>query len=160
MTCDDVRTARVLGGALDDAATAHARACPRCREEAAVADALAQALAAWTVPAPPPGLAARVLCRAAPELARHARRVARPDWRSIARALVAGLSVLPLVLFVDAQLVRGAYALLSLVLPGPLSAYLVGTWVALLAFALAVTYAAVPFVAARQAAVATEERHA
>jgi len=66
--------------------------------------------------------------------------------------------VLPLVVFLDVQLVRGVHALLSLVFPGALSLYLVGTYALLLAFLLAATYAAVPLLAMRPRPVTKEER--
>jgi hypothetical protein len=47
--------------------------------------------------------------------------------------------------------VRAAYDLLTRFLPDALSLYVVANWVGLLAFLFALTYGAIPFLAARQA---------
>jgi hypothetical protein len=152
--CDDVLAALLAGGRLEAERAAHAAACARCREDAALVPALAQALAGEV--APRPGLSARVVAAAAPVLARHAARARR---RRLLAALAAALVPLPLVLALDAALVRGLYALLSAVLPAALSAWVVSSYAALLALLLAVTYGAVPVLAERQARRGPEELH-
>jgi hypothetical protein len=144
--CDDIRAARLLGEPLDSAAAAHVRGCPRCRADEAVVLPLARALAAEPA-APAPGLTGRVLTAAAPLLAAQARRAAR--WR-LARALAAALVPLPAIVLLDLSLVRAAYHALSAVLPHAVSLYVVGNYAAFLALLLALTYGAIPFLAARQ----------
>jgi hypothetical protein len=154
--CDDILAALLFGGASDAAAEAHFAACPRCRAERPQIERVRQALAADAVPAPPPALAARVLGAARPLLARNARRSA---WPLVARALGAALVLLPVILFVDWQIVRAVHALLSSVLPGALSSYLVFNYAATLALLLALTYSAIPLVAERQARLRHQESH-
>ena len=144
--CDDIRTARLLGEALPADAAAHLRSCARCLADEAVVPGLARALAAAPV-VPAPGLAARVLTAAAPLLAANARRATR---RRLVRALAAALVPLPAIVLLDLSLVRAAYGVLSTVLPHALSLYVVGNYVAFLALLLALTYGAIPFLAARQ----------
>jgi hypothetical protein len=96
---------------------------------------------------PPVGLTARVLRAAEPVLARAARRAA---WRALAAAIAIALVPLPAILFLDAALVLGTYALLSSVLPHALSVYLVSSYAAVLVVLLALTYAAIPLLAERQ----------
>jgi hypothetical protein len=120
---------------------------------------LAQALGAYAVPAPPPGLASRVRLATAPALERNARRIERPDWRVLVRALGAALVPLPGILLLDARLLGAAHGLLSAVLPAVVSTYLVATYAAALALLLALTYGAVPLLATRQAWT-MERRHA
>ncbi len=157
--CDDVRVLLAFGRPLETEAAAHLRDCARCRLDEPVARALAAALSADVVGGPPPVLAERVLRAAAVPLARYARRAARPDWGAVARAVGTALLPLPAILYLDALLVRGAYRLLSAVLPGALSAYLVFSYAAVLALLLALTYAAVPLLAEHQGR-GREERHA
>jgi len=148
--CDDVRLALTLGSTLDRTLAAHLAGCDVCRVAAPAARALSAALAADATPLPPPGLSARVLRAAAVPLAAHARRVARPDWWTVGRAVAVALLPLPLVVWFDALLVRGAYRVLTLVLPDALGLYLVGSYAVVLALLLSLTYAAVPLLAARQ----------
>jgi anti-sigma factor RsiW len=155
--CDGVREARLLGRAPDRAAAAHLAACPACRAEAAALERLAAAFAGAAPPSPGPALGAAVLRRAEPLLARHARRAA---WTAVARAVAAALVPLPLVLLLDAWLVSTAHTLLSRVLPAALSLWVVGNYAVLLAFLLAITYIAVPILAARQVRPGFEESHA
>jgi hypothetical protein len=156
--CDEVLVAIALGEALDEAAAAHLRACGHCTGEVALAQSLARGLAAHAAPEPPPGLAARVLRAAAADLARNAQ-AAAADWGRVGRALAAALLPLPLLVLVDVQVVRAAHAVLSAVLPGALSLYLVGTYGTLLALLFGLTYAAVPVLAARQGRPLLEGRH-
>ena len=157
--CDDVLTALLLGQA-DVAALEHVRTCPRCRAEEPAVQALAAQLAADPGPTPPPSLTPRVLTAAGPLLARNARRGAwRATWPAVARALAAALLPLPAILVFDVALVRAIYALLGAVLPHGLSLYLVFNHAAFLVLLLALTYGAVPVLAARQARLLLEEGH-
>jgi hypothetical protein len=144
--CDDIRAARLLGDPLGSAAAAHVRGCARCRADEAVVVPLARALAAEPAAAVP-GLTGRVLTAAAPLLAAQARRAARVR---LARALAAALVPLPAIVLLDLSLVRAAYHALSAVLPHAVSLYVVGNYAAFLALLLALTYGAIPFLAARQ----------
>jgi hypothetical protein len=119
--------------------------------------ALLRSLAADPAVTPSPELTRRVLEAAAPLLARNARRTAA---RRLLRALVVALLPFPLLLALDTYVLQLAYRMLSTVLPGALSLYLVGSYAAALALLLAVTYGAVPIVAARQGGFQTDVRHA
>ena len=148
MTCDDVNELRVLGRPLAGEAAAHVRGCARCREHEPALEAVGTALAAAASPRVPAGLAARVLAAAAPLLAVNAARAAR---RRLVWALAAGLAPLPAILALNVWLVRTGYELLTRFLPDALSLYIVANWVGFLALRLALTYGAIPFLAARQA---------
>jgi hypothetical protein len=155
--CDEILARVLLGEALDAAGAAHVQSCPRCGAEEPVVRALARALEADVAPAPPPGLHARVLGAAAPLLAeaRH------PAWHGLAaRAIAAALLLLPFVVGVDALVVRAVQRVLAEWLPAALETYLVVHLVALLTLALALTYAAVPLLAERQARPGRREAHA
>jgi hypothetical protein len=155
--CDEILAAVLLGRPLDDATAAHARACARCRAEAPVVATVARLLAASDVE-PPADLSARVCAAAAPLLAASAARRTRPAWATVARALGAALLPLPALVLLDVAIVRGAYALLSAVLPGALSFYLVLNYATLLALLLGLTYGAIPVLAERQARLRFGER--
>lgn len=155
--CDDILEALFLGRTLDARARAHVGTCPRCRDEAPALERAARAFAADVPPSPPSALAARVLAAAAPALVLNARRA---TWRAVGRALAAALLPLPVLLALNAVVVRAAHALLSAVLPETLSLYVVTNYALLLAFLLALTYGAVPILAARQVAGRPEESHA
>jgi hypothetical protein len=146
--CEDVDELRLLGRPLAGDAAAHVDACARCREHEPALEALGAALAAPGVPSVPAGLSARVLTAAAPLLAANAARAAR---RRLVAALAAGLAPLPAIVALDFWLVRTAYEVLTRFLPDALSLYVVANWVGLLALLLALTYGAIPFLAARQA---------
>jgi len=156
MGCEDVRTSLMLGLALDDGAARHVTMCTSCRAEAPAVRAVAAALAAHRAPAPSQALRARVLDAAAPLLDRRARAVITPDWGAVARALGAALLPLPLIALAQGYVVNLLYRVLTTLLPGPVGAYLVFNYVALVALLATITYAAIPVVAARQA----EARHA
>jgi hypothetical protein len=155
--CTAVRERLFLGRALDRAATAHLDTCDACRTEADTLHELSAALAGAPPPAPGPALRALVLAAASPLLVRNAHRAA---WRTVARAVAAALVPLPLILLLDVWVVRTAHALLARVLPETLSLWLVGNYAVLLAFLLALTYGAVPILAARQVRPVLEESHA
>jgi len=146
-TCDDLLASLLLGQPLDAAAEVHVRTCERCAAEAPAVGRVADALAAF-VPAPPaPALGAAVLRAARPEL----RAARRARWAAVARALAASLVPLPLIVLLDAAIVRGLRAALAVVLPSGLSTYLAFNYAVLLALLLAITYAAVPLLVERQA---------
>ena len=146
-TCEDVDALRAFGRPLDADADAHVRGCARCRELAPALCEVSAALAAAPAPGAPAGLTARVLAAAEPLLAANAARAAR---RRLVRALAAGLAPLPAILVLDFWLVRAGYDLLTRFLPDALSLYVVANWVGFLALLLALTYGAIPFLAARQ----------
>jgi hypothetical protein len=133
MPCDDVLSAIMLGLPLPPDGASHIEGCARCRAEAA----LAREVAATFTAAAEPLLAAR-------------RRRRRVDWPLVLRAVGAALLPLPLILLVDVALVGVAYQLLASVLPQALTTYLVANLATTLALLLALTYAAVPLLAARQ----------
>ena len=147
ITCDDVDELRAFGRPLAADAEAHVRGCARCREQAPALGAVSASLAASAVRSVPVGLTAQVMAAAAPLLAVNAARAAR--WRLL-RALAAGLAPLPAILALDFWLVRTGYDLLTRFLPDALSLYVVANWVGFLALLLALTYGAIPFLAARQ----------
>jgi len=155
--CEDVREALFLGRELAGASAAHLAACATCREEVGTLRRLAAALAVGTPAPPSPGLETRLLARAAPALAANARRA---TWRAVARAVGTALVPLPVLLALNVWVMYVAYALLRVVLPDALSLYVVANHALLLAFLSALTYGAVPILAARQIRPALEESHA
>jgi hypothetical protein len=146
--CEDVSELRALGRPLGADALAHARTCLRCQADERALAQVAGSLSAAAVPNIDARLNARVLAAAAPLLAANAARAARGR---IVRALAAGLVPLPAILALDFWLVRAGYDLLTRFLPDALSLFVVANWVGLLALLLALTYGAIPFLAARQA---------
>ena len=154
--CDETLTTLLLGRPLDRDAAAHLAACPRCRAERAAVEVLARTLAAAPAPAPPLGLTWRLLAAAEPLLASNARRAA---WPALARALGAALVPLPAIVFVDFHALRAAYAVLSSVLPGGLSLYVVFNQAATLTLLLALSYSAIPILAERQVRLRRRESH-
>jgi hypothetical protein len=154
VSCDDALAAVFLGGPCDEAMRAHLATCPRCREQEPLVGAITQAFAASPTPEPPPGLTARVLRAAGPLLGRRA------AWPALGRAVAAALAPLPLILWIDWLVVRTAERLLSTVLPGVLSTFVVVNYSILLALLLALTYGAVPILAERQARGRRKESHA
>ncbi len=145
--CDDILAALLLGDSPAGEAAAHVRACARCREDDGLVLCLRQGLAADARETPPPGLSASALAAAVPLLARNARQRA---WHRVGRAVAAAVVPLPFIIALDAWVVRTAYHLLSLVLPGAVSIFVAGNYAALLALLLALTYGAVPILAERQ----------
>ena len=145
--CEDVSELRALGRPLGADALAHAESCLRCQAEERSLAAVAGMLAAAPVPSADAGLNARVLAAAAPLLAANAARAARGR---LVRALAAGVAPLPAILALDFWLVRAGYDLLTRFLPDALSLFVVANWVGSLALLLALTYGAIPFLAARQ----------
>jgi len=151
--CDTVAEALLLGRALDAAARAHVDACDACGQACDLLPTVARALADDPAPVPP-ALAARVRHATAPLLARNAR---REVWWSLARAVGVSLLPLPLLVAIDAYLLRTAYVWLSTVLPGALSLYLVLEYTALVALMLTLTYGAIPLLTERQLRLQREE---
>ena len=154
-TCDAVREALFLGRPLDGGGARHLSACGECRDTSAALAALTGTFASDRVE-PPAELAARVHGAATPLLARNARRA---TWRSLARAIGLALVPLPLVLFIDAYLLRIAYGWLSAVLPDTLSLFLVLDYTALLALLLTLAYGAIPLLTERQLRLRREESY-
>jgi hypothetical protein len=148
--CDDILEAVLLGGELDPAAAAHVRECARCGQEAPALQAIAAALRGDVVPDPAAGLRQRTLATASPLLAGRTAASERSYRRHLGRAVAAALLPLPLVLVLDAYVVRGFHAVLSVLLPATVSTYLAFNFAALVMLATALTYAAVPVLADRQ----------
>jgi hypothetical protein len=155
-TCDEALTALLFGRGLDPGVEAHVAACLRCAHEADRVRRAATALAADRVPETSPGFSTRMLRAAEPLLAANARRAA---WTTLARALGAALVPLPMLLFVDASILRWGYGLLAAVLPAPLGLYLVFSYAMTLTVLLALTYGAIPIVADRQLRLRLREAH-
>jgi hypothetical protein len=158
--CDDVLETLFLARDLDPAARAHVAECARCRAEVAALGKVATTLRAAITPEPPPGLRRCTLSAAAPLLAERAAALAHGYRRRLAQAVVAALLPLPAVLVLDAWAVRALHGLLSALLPGPVSAYLAFNFAALVALAIAMTYAAVPVLADRQIRLARRDGYA
>ncbi len=148
--CDEVLEAAFLGQPLDAGRASHVSGCPRCRHALPAIERVSRLLAADSVPAPPPVLGHAVLAAAEPILAAR-RNAATPGYRrGLAYAIAAALLPLPLVLVLDAYVVQVVHAVLSALLPGALSAYLVFNFAALMLLGLALAYGAVPFLVDRQ----------
>jgi hypothetical protein len=154
--CDDILARALLHDTLDATAAAHVRDCAHCNELEPIVRALRRSLAADVGLAPPAALQACVLRAAAPLLAQHARRI---SWSGVLRPVAAALVPLPLVLLVDAYLVRTAHDVLQTLLPSALSTYLVFNYGALLALLLTLTYGAIPLLADRQMRLRHEEMY-
>jgi hypothetical protein len=110
-------------------------------------------LGSLDVPAMPADLSSRVLAAAAPLLAAHMHRTSVRAWL---RPLVVALLPLPLVVVANVAIARALYAVLSMVLPDAVSAYLVVQHALFVLLLLGATYAAVPLLADRQARAALE----
>ena len=146
--CDDVLAARFLDEP-DAAVEAHVASCVRCAGERQRVESVRALLGAATVPAPPPGLSAAVRRAARPLLAANARRASR---LLVARALAVALLVLPVVLLADLRVGSLIYGALTALLPRALGLYVVSSWAVTVTGLLALTYAAIPIFAERQAA--------
>jgi hypothetical protein len=145
--CDEFASRLFLGAPLEPEATAHLAACPRCAGEAPQLEALARRLAADRAPEPPLALGSRILRAAEPLLAAQAERTRR---RALAAALAVALLPLPFLVLLEVHIVRSAYHLLTGILPGPVSLYLVCNWTATLLLLLALTYGAIPILVEQQ----------
>jgi hypothetical protein len=158
--CDLLLAGMLFGGSAASDTAPHLATCARCRADAPAVRDVAAAFAASAAPAPRATLAPRVLRAAAPLLAAHTRRLPAVAWPRLAAAIAVALLPLPLILLVGWQTLSVANDLLSVVLPARLSFYLVATHAAALALLLAVTYGAVPLLAAHQLRLQHEETHA
>ena len=153
MTCNDAMAALALartGGAAAREAEAHASGCTRCAGELGAARRLATLLAADETATPVPAQVERTMATAAPLLARRKVATRARRWR-LARALAAAVLPLPLVLWLDMQLIRGVHGLAERVFPPAVSTYLSSSLGVLLALLLALAYAVVPLAAGRLA---------
>jgi hypothetical protein len=149
--CDQALAALVLdrGTAAGKAAAAHLAGCARCQVERTRAEEVAHALGRHQVPEPAAGSQARILTAAAPLLARRAAEARVLRWR-VVRAFTLALLPLPAILYANLKVLLAAHALLLRWLPASLSMYVVACLGAGVALLLALSYAAVPVLAARR----------
>lgn len=126
----------------------HAGDCDDCRSEPLPLAAIARGLAAYAVPLDVAALSRRVTAALRPELARLA---SAWFWQRLARATVAALLPLPLILLLDVFALRFVYDWASTILPAALATYLVVSYAAAQLLLFAATYAAIPLVLARDA---------
>lgn len=160
MDCDTALTELLLGDATAPALRAHLAGCPRCGAEAAVVRRIADAFVASPSPEPAPDLGARLLHTAGPLLSVHARRLPAVAWPRLAAAIAVALLPLPVILLAGWEALSTANLLLSSILPAGVSFYLVAAHAAALTLLLAITYGAVPLLAAHQLRLHHEETHA
>jgi hypothetical protein len=162
ISCDEALAALALdrGAGRDRASTgavahavAHLAGCDRCQAERARAEQVSHALAHHQAAAPAPAADAafrsRLLAAAAPLLARRASE-ARALRRRVAWAFTLALLPLPAILYANFKLLLAAHGLLSTLVPPSVSLYLVACLGAGVALLLALSYAAVPVMAARR----------
>lgn len=152
--CDEALAALALDrGPGRDRAAAHLAGCERCQAERTRAEQVSRALARHAVAAPTTEAAAafrsRVLAAAAPVLARRATE-ARALRRRVAWAFTLALLPLPVILFANFKLLVAVHGLLVTRLPPSVVLYLVACLGAGVALLLALSYAAVPVMAARR----------
>jgi hypothetical protein len=159
MDCDTALTALLFGKVTDEVA-AHLDACPRCAVEAPRVRRVTGLLDTIPAPSPSPALATHVLDAAAPLLSANAHRLPAAAWRRLAAAIAVAILPLPLILFVGWEALSTVNRLLSTVLPAGVSFYLVATHAVLLGLLVAVTYGAVPLLAAHQLRLRHEDTHA
>jgi hypothetical protein len=159
MDCDHRLAALLFDRVPASDAAAHEATCPRCREDAPAARAVAAVFACAPAIAPHGRLSPGVLLAAAPMLAANARRLPAAAWRRLAAAIAVAVLPLPAILFIGWHVLEAANRLLSSVLPGSLSFYLVATHAAVLALLLGITYGAVPLLAAHQLRLQYEDTH-
>ena len=159
MDCDTALTALLFGEATAEV-TAHLDACPRCALETSHVRCVMGLLDAMPAPPSSPALGAGVLDAAAPLLAVNAHRLPAAAWRRLAAAIAVAIIPLPLILFIGWEALSAANRLLATVLPAGVSFYLTATHAALLALLLALTYGAVPLLAAHQLRLQHEDTHA
>ena len=149
--CDQALATLVLsrGTAAGKGADAHLAACARCQAERARAQEVAHALARHQSPEPTAGGQAQILGAAAPLLARRAVEAQALRWR-VVRAFTLALLPLPAIVYANLKLLLAVHALLLRWLPASLSLYVVACLGAGVALLLALSYAAVPVLAARR----------
>ena len=125
---------------------AHAAACEACQAAPLPMNRIAILLDAAAVSLDATALSARVMVR----LRRELRLTGRVSWRAVGVVLLRAVLPLPAVVGFDAYVLWTAYALGKTILPGPLVAYVVLSYGALLLLLFGLTYAAVPLLVARQ----------
>ena len=125
---------------------AHAAECEACQAAPLPMNRIAILLDAAEVRLDAAALSARVMVR----LRRELRLAGGVSWRAVALVLLRAVLPLPAVVAVDAYVLWTAYALGKAILPGPLVAYVVLSYAALLLLLFGLTYAAVPLLVARQ----------
>jgi hypothetical protein len=125
---------------------AHAAECDACRSEPLPINRIAMLLDGATVSLDAAALSARGMVR----LRRELNLAGGMSWRAVAAVLLRALLPLPGVVACDAYVLRTAYVLGKAILPGPLVAYVVLSYGALLLLLFGSTYAAVPLLVARQ----------
>jgi hypothetical protein len=156
VTCEEARALLLLGEARQ--AQDHARGCAGCAAVAARVVVLRARLDAYAVAAAAPALE-RTLAAAAPLLAAR-RALLREPRRRLVGAMMVVAALLPVIVAFNAQLVRGAYAVLARWLPEYVTWYLVGSLALTLVLLLALACAVVPLLAARQRFRLPEEMNA
>jgi hypothetical protein len=124
----------------------HAAECEACRAAPLPINRIATLLGGAEIRLDPAALSARVMVR----LRRELDLAGGVSWRIVAAALLRALPPLPAVVACDAYVLRTAYVLGRAILPGPLVAYAVLSYGALLLLLFGLTYAAVPLLVARQ----------
>jgi hypothetical protein len=157
MTCDEALAALALdrdaGRQAAADAVVHLASCERCQADRARAVQVSRALGRHQVAAPAAAVEAtfrsRLLAAAAPLLARRASE-ARALRRRVTWAFSLALLPLPVILFANYKLLVAAHGLLLTLLPPSVSLYLVACLGAGVALLLALSYAAVPVLAARR----------
>lgn len=132
---------RSCGQTPGKALEAHVAECDPCRDLPPPIERIAMLLNAGVVPIDAGALSRRTLLRLQPELVRLGGTLL---WRKAVAALLLALVPLPAVLTYDAYVLRGAYALVSALLPATLAAYLIFSYAAFLVLLFATTYAAIP----------------
>lgn len=125
---------------------AHATECDACQAAPLPINRIAMLLDASDVRLDAAALSARVTLR----LRRELRLAGSVSWRAVALVLLRAVLPLPAVVACDAYVLWTAYALGKTILPGPLAAYVVLSYGALLLLLFGLTYAAVPLLVARQ----------
>jgi hypothetical protein len=127
----------------------HAAQCADCQASPLPLGEI-EALLASEVPLDPAALSCQVLDRLRPELAGFAAAVFR---RRVAAGLLVALAPLPLVLAFNAYVLSAVYALVALIVPSGLAAYLVLSYAAAVLLLLAATYGSIPLLVAKQLAI-------
>jgi hypothetical protein len=155
----DTALAALLFGHATAGSDAHRAGCARCADDAPAVQAVRAAFDAAPAPVPSDALTAHVLGLATPLLATNAHRLPAVAWPRMAAAIAVALLPLPVILLAGWRALELADRLLSAVLPPRLSFYLVATHAAVLALVLAITYGAVPLLAAHQLRLRHEEPH-
>jgi len=157
MNCDSRLIDLLLGREPPDTET-HLATCPRCSADAPVVRSLRAAFDAS--PEAHPQSFHAVLSAAGPLLAANARRLPAAAWRRLAAAIAVAVLPLPLILLVGWRALHALNDLLATILPDSLRLYLLATQALAVALLLAVTYGALPLLAAHQLRLQLEDTHA